>query len=164
MSHHCKKNCQFSDLARKMLFIASYVDRGSPKVPSNITTNNVKQDSLSNIISIVACCHLVCFHLCSSSIQSLKNSVFMSRNKLLIYLFSAIQNLKSRTPFDSPNSKNGQYMIIKNWWKVDWVCMQILLLTNKHDNNFKRFPALNTSAKPNVSHSRFEDYIHPQHW
>jgi len=164
MSHHCKKNCQLSDLARKTLFIISYVDRGSPKVPSNITTNNVKQDSLSNIISIVASCHLVCFHLCSSSIQSLKNSIFMSRDKLLTHLFSAIQNFKSRTPFDSPNSKNGRYMIIKNWWKVDWVCMQILLLTNKQNNKFKSFSALNTSAKPNVSCSRFEDYIHPEHW
>ncbi len=114
MSHHSKKNCQLSDLAKKTLFTISYVDRGSPKVPSNITTNNVKQDSLSNIISIVACCHLVCFHLCSSSIQSLKHSIFMSRDKLLTHLFSAIQNSKSRTPFDSPNSKNGQYMIIEN--------------------------------------------------
>jgi hypothetical protein len=112
----------------------------------------------------VASCHLVCFHLCSSSIQSLKNSIFMSRDKLLTHLFSAIQNFKSRTPFDSPNSKNGRYMIIKNWWKVDWVCMQILLLTNKQNNKFKSFSALNTSAKPNVSRSRFEDYIHPEHW
>jgi hypothetical protein len=87
----------------------------------------------------VACCHLVCFHLCSSSIQSLKHSIFMSRDKLLTHLFSAIQNSKSRTPFDSPNSKNGQYMIIENWWKVDWVCMQILLLTNNRITTLRAF-------------------------